>query len=265
MKHLKKIGFFAVLLLIAAAVFFIWFFFRTWPLRFHAEFDSFFGKGNWKQVSSETKESFMYSVYHRSSISSLSKNRPGLFHEWDIAFTNRSGETEIWTISDHTMRINQDKYWLLSPNRYSARQALTLELMDLSSYMAGDQLLDEILGTILSDREADCIDAYISYRHGNPPPGMYSRLIREPWFTVDRITAAEYLQTDLYDFYLRILAYNYKVEKLTPGEQAHLFGSLEEIEEALQEAFGEYADYDIYLGEGYAAEFSGNKAAQGQF
>ena len=160
----------ALLLLIAAAVFFIWYYLRTWPLRFHGELDAFFGKGNWKQISSETRESLMYSVYHRSTNPSLSGERPGKFHEWDIAFTNRSGETEIWTISDHTMRINQDKYWLLSPKRYSARQALTQE------------------------------------------------------------------------------------------EQAHLFGSLAEIEKALQEAFGACADYDIYLGEGYTAEYSGEVA-----
>lgn len=178
-KTLKKVIAAALLLLIAAAVFFIWYYLRTWPLRFHAEFDAFFGKGNWEQISSETKESLIYSVYHRSTNPSLSGERPGKFHEWDIAFTNPGGETEIWTISDHTMRINQDKYWLLSPKRYSARQALTQELMDLSFGMAGQQVLDEILRDILPEQEADCINVEISYRNGNPPPGMYSRLIRQ--------------------------------------------------------------------------------------
>ena len=259
-KTLKKVIAVSLLLLIAAAVFFIWYYLRTWPLRFHAEFDAFFGKGNWEQISSETKESLIYSVYHRSTNPSLSGERPGKFHEWDIAFTNRNGETEIWTISDHTMRINQDKYWLLSPKRYSARQALTQELMDLSSGMAGQQVLDEILRDILPEREADCINVEISYRNGNPPPGMYSRLIRQSWFNVEQISASEYLKTDLYDFYIRILAYDYRVEKLTQEEQEHLFGSLTEIEEALQDAFGAYADYDIYLGEGYTAEYSGELA-----
>ena len=86
---------------------------------------------------------------------------------------------------------------------------------------------------------------------------MYSRLRRQPWFNVDQISASEYLKTDLYDFYIRVLAYNYRVEKLSQEEQEHLFGSLAEIEKALQEAFGAYADYDIYLGEGYTAEYSG--------
>lgn len=250
----------ALLLLIAAAVFFVWYCLRTWPLRFHGELDAFFGKGNWKHISAETKESLMFSVYHRSTNPALSGERPGKFHEWDIAFTNPSGGTEIWTISDHTMRINQDKYWLLSPKRYSASQALTQELMDLSCGMAGQQVLDEILRDILPEREADCIDVEISYRNGNPPPSMYSRLSRESWFNVEQISASEYLKTDLYDFYIRILAYDYRVEKLTQEEQAHLFGSLAEMEKALQEAFCAYADYDIYLGEGYTAEYSGELA-----
>ena len=170
----------ALLLLIAAAASFIWYYLRTWPFRFHAELDAFFGKGNWEQISSETKESLMYSVYHRSTNPALAGDRPGKFHEWDIAFTNRNGETEIWTISDHTLRINQDKYWLFSPKRYSARQALALELMDLSCSMAGQQVLDEILRGILPEREADCIHVEISCRNGNPPPSMYSRLLRQP-------------------------------------------------------------------------------------
>ena len=36
--------------------------------------------------------------------------------------------------------------------------------------------------------------------------------------------------------------------------------SYEAREEALQEAFGAYADYDVYLGEGYTAEYSGELA-----
>ena len=158
------------------------------------------------------------------------------------------------------MRINQDKSWIFSPNRYSARQALTQELMDLSCSMAGQQVLDEILRGILPEREADCINVEISYRNGNPPSAMYSRLIRQSWFNVEQISASEYLQTDLYDFYIRILAYDYRVEKLTQKQQEHLSGSLAEMEKALQESFGAYADYDIYLGEGYTAEYSGELA-----
>ncbi len=65
-----------------------------------------------------------------------SEEIPGKFHEWDIAFTNRDGDTEVWTISDHTMKINHDKYWLLSADRYSAKQAFGQELMDISFSMA---------------------------------------------------------------------------------------------------------------------------------
>lgn len=261
MGKLKKIGMATIFILIAAGVCLIYYYIQTWPLRFRSELDAFFGKGNWEQVSAETKESLMYTTYIRSrSNSRLPEERPGKFHEWEIAFTNRDGETEVWMISDHTMKINQDEHWILSPERYSAKQALTLELMDVSTAAVGEQVRREVLQKILPEQEAMCLDVYISYRNGNPPPRMYDQLRKEPWFTANTVTAADYLETDLYDFYIRILAYDYRVEKLSDREQQHLMDSLGEIERALQELYGEYADYDIYLGEGYAAKFSGENA-----
>ena len=261
MGRLKKIGTALKFILIAAGIGLIYYYFQTWPLRFHSELDAFFGKGNWEQVSSETKESMMYTTYVSSrGTPHLSGEQPGKFHEWEIAFTNRDGETEVWMISDHTMRINQDKHWFLNPERYSAKQALTLELMDVSTSAVGEQLRREVLQKILPEQEAMCLDVYISYRDGNPPPRMYDQLRKEPWFTANSMTAADYLETDLYDFFIGILADDYRVKKLTVQEQQHLVNSLGEIERALREEYGEYADYDIYLGEGYAAEFSGERA-----
>ena len=64
-KTLKKVIAAALLLLIAAAVFFIWYYLRTWPLRFHAEFDAFFGKGTKslsREPSSAIADSFMATI-----------------------------------------------------------------------------------------------------------------------------------------------------------------------------------------------------------
>lgn len=260
MKRLKKIGRIIIILLILVAGFLIYHYFQTWPLRFHSDLNDFFGKGNWENVSSETKESKMYSVYHRSHNVLLSGEEPGRYHNWDIVFTNRYGEEELWTITDHTLKINHDRHWLFSSERYSARQAMTLELMDVSSSAAGEQVKREVLNGVLSQEELECLDIYISYRNGNPPPEFYSRLRKEPWFEVNQATADNYLKTDLYDFYLRILAFDYRVEKLTEEQQQHLLESLGEMEKALLAAYGEYADYEIYLGEGYTAEFTGDKA-----
>ena len=100
MKKAKKAGVLAVVILIIAVGFLIYHYFQTWPLRFRSDFNEFFGEGNWEQVSSETNESRMYTVYHRSSSPALSGERAGTYHNWDIAFTNRYGEEELWTITD---------------------------------------------------------------------------------------------------------------------------------------------------------------------
>lgn len=263
MRRWKKIGIAAALIMIVSVILFARYYLQMWPLRFRAELDAFFGKGNWETVSSEAKESMIYTVRYRSSNRAIgSEERPGKFHTWDIACIDSSGEGEIWSISDHTMRINQDRHWLFSPDRYSAKQALALEFMDVSCAAAGEKLREDILLDILPEQEADCLDVEIFYRNGNPPPDMYDVLLEEPWFTAKETTAANYLSTDLYDFYIHILAHDYRVEKLSADEQEHLMGSLAEIEEALKAAYGEYADYDIYLGEGREAVFQGTKAAQ---
>ena len=73
--------------------------------------------------------------------------------------------------------------------------------------------------------------------------------------------AADYLETDLYDFYLRIQAFDYRVEKLPEEKRQHLMDSLLEIERLLRNAYGSHADYEIYLGEGYRAEFTAGGSA----
>lgn len=235
-----------------------WYYLRTWPLRFQGQLDNFFGKDDWEVISEDTKESMMYdkNITIRDAAWS-SEEIPGQFHEWDIAFTNRDGDTEVWTISDHTMKINHDKYWLLSPDRYSAKQALGQELMDISFSMAGEQVHKEILQALLPGAEADCVVVDISYRGGRPDPELYNELLDAPWFAANDVTAEDFLQSDLNDFYLDIYAYDYRVDDLTSDERKHLLGSLTDIENLLKETYGDYVDYEIYLGDGCRAEYRG--------
>ena len=159
-----------ILVLILAGLAADWYYMRTWPLRFHGELDQFFGAGNWETVSEQTKESMMYSDYIVvRSAPSLSGETAGKFHEWDIAFTNRDGEQELWTISDHTLKINNDEHWFpLDPERYTARQALGQELMEISFAVAGEQIHKDILQELLPEAEAGCITVDISFRGGWP-------------------------------------------------------------------------------------------------
>lgn len=158
MKEKKHSGWklpLVILVLILAGFAAGWYYMRTWPLRFHGELDQFFGAGNWKTVSEQTKESMMYSDYIIvRSAPSLSGERAGRFHEWDIAFTNQDGEQELWIVSDHTLKINNDEHWFpLDPERYTARQALGQEMMEISFAMAGDQIHKEILQEFLPEAD----------------------------------------------------------------------------------------------------------------
>lgn len=255
-KRSKFIILVPVLLIIAVIA--GWYYLRTWPLRFQGQLDDFFGKDNWEVISEDTKESMMYdkNITIRNAAWS-SEEIPGKFHEWDIAFTNRDGDTEVWTISDHTMKINHDKYWILSPDRYSAKQALGQELMDISFSMAGEQVHKEILQALLPNAEADCVVVDISYRGGRPDPELYDELLDAPWFTANDVTAEDFLHSDLNDFYIDIYAYDYRVDDLTSDERKHLLGSLTDIENLLKDTYGDYVDYEIYLGDGCRAEYRG--------
>ena len=244
-----------ILALIVAGFVAGWFALRTWPLRFHRELDQFFGVGNWETVSEETKRSMMYDEYLAVRGTGYSDSVDGRFHEWNIAFTNREGETELWTISDHTLKINNHDHWFpLDPERYTARQVLGQELMELAFDMAGEQAQEDILGDILTDGERACLDVEISFRGGWPNGDLYTELLNEPWFNIQELDAEKFLQSDLYEFYVDVYAYDYRVEKLAPEEQQHLMDSLGDIEQKLKAAYGDDVPYEIYLGEDIHAE-----------
>ncbi len=186
-KTLKKVIAAASFSSIAAAVFFIWYYLREPGLyAFMQSSTPFSGKetGN-RSLLKQRKASYTpFIIAPRIlpfPVSAPANSMSGISPSPTATEKRKSGRSPITPCG-----TNQDKYWLLSPKRYSARQALTQELMDLSSGMAGQQVLDEILRDILPEREADCINVEISYRNGNPPPGTYSRLIRQSWFTWSR-------------------------------------------------------------------------------
>ena len=255
MKKMKRLGTIAAATLLVAGIAAGIYLMNAWPLRFRSELNRFFGQGNWEWVDSEKKQSRMYSVYYRASEYDAGNSVPGSFREWDIVFTGPEGEEQLWTLSDHTMRINHDRYWFFSSHRYSAKQALVQELMEITFSIASQRLIEEQLLGILSQEEVDCLLVDLSYHGGNPPPDFYDELAEQSWFSAQGATAADYLKSDLYDFYIRIQVYDYRAGKLSEEQQAHLTGSLSKIEAALQQAFGADAAYEIYLGEGYSVEY----------
>ena len=254
-KRIKPVGVVAGIILVIIIIFGGFYVSRNWPLRFRSELDHFFGKGNWKVISEEKKESIMYDVMvsSRNDVASQS-TIPGKFHEWNISFSNADGKQEVWQLSDHTMRINHDKYIIFSKNRYSAKQALVQELMEISFIVVGNEIRQDVVEKILPKNEADCLSVTLTYRGENPEPGFYDKLWKEPWFTVDQVSAKDYLESDLYEFYIDIFAYDYRVEKLTQKEKEHMMDSFDELEEAIRKTYGEKVKYEIYFNHEHSKE-----------
>ena len=242
-----------VILVILAVILFLagWYYLRTWPLRFHGTLDDFFGAGNWQTVSEETKDSMIFKRWNEVT----RREQEGRFHEWNIAFENPTGKAEVWTITDHTLKINHKKHWfLLDSERYTARQALGQELLWIALDAAGDEVRTETLSTILPEKELDCLSVELSFRDGSPDRELYAQLLEEPWFNIQEVSAEQFLQSDRYEFSVDILGYDYRIDDLSEAEQQHLYHSLEDIEQALQDAYGEQIAHEIYLGEEYQAE-----------
>lgn len=240
-----------LVILVAVFVFVGWYCLRSWPIRFHGTLDDFFGNGNWQTVSEETKGSIIFKRWNALT----KREQEGKFHEWNIAFQNQAGETEVWTISDHTLKINHKENWFpLDADRYTARQALGQELLWIALDVAGEEVRTETLGTVLPEKELGCLAVDISFLDGLPDGAVYSRLLEEPWFNVRDANAERFLQSDQYSFYVDVFAHDYRVDDLSEAEQSHLYDSLGAIEQTLKNIYGAQVDYEIYLGEGYRSE-----------
>ncbi len=226
----------------------------NWPKRFGTELNHFFGPENWELLSSESKESLMYTTTTRDT-TGISQEVPGTYKNWQILYTDPSGKETVYQITNHTLKINHDKHWLLSSSRYSSRQALILELMDIAFSIAADKVHDDLLLTVLTEQEASCLDVSISYHGGNPEPEFYDQLWREPWFTADNVNAEKFLSCDLYDFYLQINVFDYRFKNLTTEEQQNVLDHFDSIQELLLNQYGAHASFELYFGDGYQTEY----------
>lgn len=254
MKKVKKIGIVFIVLVLIVGMVVAYLMCRNWTIRFKSEMDDFFGEGNWKSISEETKESIMYERYIHDNRTG-SYEVPGKYQKWYIQFTNRDGEEEIWYITNHVLKINHDNYGLFSPKRYSSKQAFVAELMDISFGVVSDEIKEEFINSELSEEEAECIEVEMSYHGGNPEPEFYDELFREEWFQVNEISAGNYLSCNLYDFYIYIRTFDYKLEKLTDTQQQHVLDSMESIENRLLEKYGSDASFELYFDEEHQVEY----------
>ena len=256
-QKIKTIGLIIAAVAVIAAFIAIDWLWGNWTLRYKAQLDQFFGEGNWETVSDDVKLSRVYRVRTSRSYDG-STSRPGSYREWDILCKNNQGQEEIWTISNHVYNINKEKHSIFSPKRYKERQALTLELMDISHIVVEEEVHKDIVEEILTPEEAHCITVDMSYHGGNPEGAFYDKLAAEPWFTMDKVTAGNFLATGLHEFYLLFRIHDYRFRQLSEEEQKNVVESLPEIEKRMIQVYGDYASFEI-LYDDFHVEYENGK------
>lgn len=257
----KRIAIIASLIIIVGIIIAIVIYMNNWPLRFSKELDRFFGEGNWEYTSNETKESRMFDERRRNSTTGSTTYVSGHYKNWEIE-VNRNNKKEYWIISNHAYKINHDKNWFLSSKLYCAKEALVLELMNISEEIVAEKFKEEIISDLYSEKERECFDVTLMYHGGNPEPNFYNELYKQDWFTADKVNVKEYLETDLYDFYLYIRIFDYRLETLTEEEQQNLLATREKLEQRLLEEYGDNASFEIYFADGNKSEYEDGKKVE---
>lgn len=257
MKRLKKIVIMLIVLVCAIGLITTYFLNKNWMYRYKSELDQFFGEGNWEYISKESKESTAfnetYSNTGRRNYSTPSVH-PGKYNNWYVSFNDKYGEEDLWYISDHIMKINHDRYDYFSPKRLSSKQAFYMQLMDIGLYLASKEIFNEFIRSELTENEANSIDVSM-YDSGNPKPEFYDSLSKEDWFTLNSVTAEDFLSNNLNEFYIHIRAHDYNIDKLTDQERQNVFESLDRIEKRLLEKYGEHASFEIYFDGKHIVEY----------
>lgn len=231
---------------------------NNWPHRFSKELDSFFGEGNWEYLGSETDKTSLFSESIRSSNPDTSTSVSGTYKKWEIS-VNYNNQKKNWTLSNLTYKVNHAKRWFLSSERYSAKEAFILELMDISEDIVVEKFQEEIISDLYSEKEAECFVVDLTYHGGKPEPNFYNELYKQDWFTASKVTVKDYLETDLYDFYLYIRIFDYRLKKLTKEEQQKLLATREKLEQRLIEEYGDTASFEIYFADGNKSEYKDGK------
>lgn len=252
---MKHKGILISLLIVIIVIIFVFLLFsRNWPLRFKKEFDNFFGEKNWNIVDKKTKDTHLYQE------TTYSKDFPdvkidGVYKKWSVKF-NKDTQEYTYEISDLTYNVNHRKYDIFNLSKlYSKKQALILEFMNISMDIASDKLYNEVIKTNLSENQSNCFSVKISYHNGNPPPHFYNKLVNESWFNIQDSDVSHYLETDLYEFYIKIRVHDYKFNKLSNEEKQEVYDKVEIIEKELLDKYKDNASFEIWVDSEHIIEY----------
>lgn len=226
----------------------------NWPVRFEKEFDQFFGEGNWECIESERKKSSFFSTTTNREYGYTEED--GTYWNWDVEFQNTYGETEVWTVTSHSLLINQDNNWIFSDNRLTSKQGMIAQLYDIASgSCVSNDVIENIMKEYMTDEMIECFQVELSHVHGYPDPSDYDTLLKEDWFNIEDATLEKFLQFEEHEYNLQIFIFDYKYEELSSSDQQAVLYAMGQIESALLEEYGSDASFELYFGEGYEVEY----------
>lgn len=254
MSCMNQYLFRSLLIVIIVIIFIFILFGRNWPLRFKKEFDNFFGEKNWEIVDKKTEKTRLYKeISHTRDLPEVEKD--GKYKKWSVKF-NKDTQEYIYEISDLTYNLNHRKYNIFQLSKlYSKRQALILEFMDISMDIASDNLYNEVIKTNLSENQSNCFNVEILYNNGNLSPKFYNKLVNESWFNIQDSDVSHYLDTNLYEFYIEIKAYDYKFNKLSDKEKQEVYDKIEIIEKELLDRYKDNASFEVWVDSEHIIEY----------
>ena len=227
---------------------------QDWPDKFEEDFDKFFGE-EWECTSTEVEKSLMAeSTYTRSN--GTSRKIPRRYRSWTIDDGN-----ELWELSTHPWVLSKynNRFKPFTGKKYNKRQALILEFADIAYIRAGDKVKEEVIGSILPEKQKNCFEVEVTYTGGNPRPEYYEGLMEQPWFNVEDVTAYDFLKYDEHDYYLIIRAHDYRLDQLSEAEKKVADESISEIEKKLCRLYGQYADFEMIYDGKLISEYSEGK------
>ena len=225
---------------------------RGWTERYADVLDTFFGEGDWECTDTYTSKSLVLEYTYRDQYGA-DETVNGRYRSWDILYTG-GGSDETYTISNHVYKLNHQKY-ILPSKRYTAREAVIRELFDIALDISAERVVEEDLAS-LSEGERSALVVYVSYTGGNPPLSFYDELIDQEWFNIGEVCAGDFLSTDLYDFDIDIMLYEYYFNKLSGDEQDEFMDSgMDRISSDLLDKYGDDATFEIYFDPEHQVEY----------
>lgn len=220
---------------------------KDWPTAYKAEFDKFFGEGNWSVVSDEILEEIRADKpYYFDDVLQGAKYH-GEYQQWNIQYKDKDNNEHVWKITDIGQRSHNQHLLIFFPDYMSDKEALINEFVETAHYVAGEQVRDNVLEKVLSKEQSNSLDSYVFYMVYLPDSNLGEKLWEQDWFNIKTISAKDILQSELAESQIRILANKGRLLDLPVAQQQEVRESAEDIARRIEDEYGVNTTYEVII------------------